>query len=105
MTTKIINIGPMSDESIGKMANRIALDSTTVDAIISMSDGNPGALTVLGELAKTPAYFIDMCHLDDEHIYGSDIWIGYKDVCNFDINKFIEMARNRTLKKAIEDKT
>lgn len=83
--------------------NRITLKSTVVDAIVAMSDGNPGALTALSEIAKTPMGFIDICHLDDAEIYGSDIWVGYKNVCDYDVEKMIAMARNRTLKKAIEE--
>lgn len=81
--------------------SRIKLSSTPVEAAVAMADGNPGAITVIGELLKTPLGLVDLCHLDDAEIYGSDIWVGYKNVCNHDIDKFIEMARDRTLKKAI----
>lgn len=83
------------------MSNRITLESTPISAIVAMSEGNPGAVQALSELMKTDMGFIDLCHLDDAGIYGSDIWVGYKNVCDFDIEKFIGMARGRTLKSAI----
>jgi hypothetical protein len=73
-----------------------------MDVMLKMSEGNPGAVTVLIELYdKTPE--IDpmsaldglgaIMWLDTFGIYGSRIWMLYKDVCGQDIAKTNWMLR------------
>ena len=83
--------------------NRITLDMTVQDAMYALSEGNVGAVTALAEIVKhSDMGIIDLCHLDDAGIYGSVIWLGYKDVCNFDVPLFVKKIRERTLLKDIE---
>ena len=71
--------------------DRITLDMSAVDIIITMADGNPGAVTVMTELVKRhPFGILDILKLDIARVYGSDIWIIYKDVCAGDIEIFME---------------
>ena len=63
-----------------------------------MAEGNLGALTVLliamkekgaqkmGEL---------ILFMDDMNIRGSQIWIGYKDYCGCDIDKFVGCIKEK----------
>ena len=69
---------------------RIQLTDTFQDIIVKLSDGNPGAIHVCMELAKTSSA-VDpdsalgplgpLLSLDTHGIYGSRIWMLYKDVC------------------------
>lgn len=59
------------------------------DSIIKLSKQNPGAIRVLVDLYKSaktidpyityPSYML--LNLDTAELYGSDIWILYKDIC------------------------
>lgn len=78
------------------------LSLTMIDVIQIMSDGNPGAITVIMELiTKTPAIDPDnllggisyVLSLDTYGIYGSDIWVFYKDLCGQDIVNVITVLR------------
>jgi hypothetical protein len=60
-----------------------------MDTLILMAEGNPGALNVLIELEKSDNLVWAM-HLDDMNIRGTQIWLGYKDYCKQDLNKFVE---------------
>jgi hypothetical protein len=81
---------------------RIQLTDTTMDILIKMSDGNPGALTVLMRtMNEGPA--IDpqsmlgaisvILSLDTHDIYGSEIWLLYKDVCGQDLTMMLALLR------------
>lgn len=82
--------------------SRIKLEDTFMDIMVKMSEGNPGAVTVLMELyGKAPE--IDpqsllgglgpVMWLDTFGIYGSRIWMLYKDVCGQDVEKTNWMIR------------
>lgn len=75
---------------------RINLDMVPVEAIVKMAEGNPGATHVMAQLLKPDLVegFMDICRLDDLELYGSDIWLAYKDVCRMDIEKLRERLRN-----------
>lgn len=66
------------------------------DTLIQMSEGNPGAVSVLVQLIKDdPMGFIDVLNLDDMGMRGSQIWIAYKDHCKEDIGAFRKALRDR----------
>jgi hypothetical protein len=82
--------------------SRIKLTDTTMDALIKMSEGNPGALSAMMELLdKTPK--IDpqsalggigsILALDTYGIYGSDIYVLWSDKCGRDIRKMCLLLR------------
>ena len=68
------------------------LDMTMPDILYALSEGNPGAATVLMEIAKEyPNEFpLIWLHFDSAGIYGSQIWIEYKDKRNYDIKRLVE---------------
>ena len=83
---------------------RIKLQDTTMDIVVKMSDGNPGAMNVLVSLLDPENTSIDpdnimgalgpILHLDSFGIYGTDIYVLYSDICNQNIAKFIAVIRS-----------
>lgn len=69
------------------------------DAIFTMSEGNPGAITVLGWCLKEEGQMNFMMgtllDLDDMNIRGSQIWIAFKDYCGENLDSFIELVKKR----------
>ena len=64
-----------------------------MDAVCSMSDGNPGAIHVMVRLVKESpticpswgfAGMLPLIQLDAAGLYGSSIWVLYKDICGSD---------------------
>lgn len=77
------------------MRERINLGDTMEEVAWKMSEGNPGALSVIMRLlTKNLILLLD---LDDMNIRGSAIWVGYKDHCKEDLDRFIECVRTRDL--------
>lgn len=102
MTTEI-HLGSLSDDSIKKMASQTTLDADLVDALTTLAQGNPGALTAMSALVKDSEFTpVDLAILQAAQLRGSDIWIGYKDICGYDIAKFRQMLSDHTLKEQIE---
>jgi hypothetical protein len=69
---------------------RITLQDNLISAAVKLAEGNPGAVTALLELAKQNERIDPDCafgpvgplfQLDTLGIYGSRIWMLYKDVC------------------------
>jgi hypothetical protein len=86
--------------------NRVELTDTPPSMMAKMADGNIGALTVMLALWKD-THTIDpqsaleglgpILALDDMGIYGSHIWILYKDICGQDLRNLIGVLRARNL--------
>lgn len=64
------------------------LDMSLLEILSALSEGNPGALRVLMELFGDGAGFLDVLGCDSKRLYGSRIWMLYKDVCGEDIERF-----------------
>lgn len=82
--------------------SRIQLEDTLIDIMSKMSDGNPGACTVLMRMFKDgptidPQAFAgglsSILLMDTFRIYGPNIWMLYKDVCKEDIVSTIAVLR------------
>lgn len=82
--------------------SRIKLTDTVMSAVIKMSEGNPGAIRVCAELIKEggnidPDSFMggfgNVMDLDTIRIYGSRIWMLYKDVCGEDLRVMCAILR------------
>ena len=82
--------------------NRIELTDTIESAIIKLGEGNPGAITVLAHIVQGGAQidpddafggFGTLMSLDMDEIYGSRIWMLFKDVCGQDLPSAIAMCR------------
>ncbi len=62
-----------------------------------MSEGNPGAITVLGNIMSNDPIsgFNTLLHLDDMNIRGSQIWVAFKDYCKKDLSMLVEAVFKR----------
>lgn len=79
-----------------------SFDMSREDIVVELCDGNPGALTVMMQMIENNAQ-IDpddafgslgaLLSLDSEGIYGTDIWVLYKDVCGEDLIKTLAFLR------------
>lgn len=81
---------------------RIELHDTPISVVTKMSEGNPGALTVCLQMLKDgakidPDGFMgglgSILLMDTFGIYGSRIWMLFKDVCKQDIVKMLACLR------------
>lgn len=81
---------------------RVKLEDTTMDVIMKMSDGNPGAINVMMCMLKDggiidPADvmggFGSILFMDTLDIYGSKIWILFNDLCGRNLSKTIALLR------------
>lgn len=67
---------------------RLALGDTATEIILKLSDGNPGALTVIREMLSRQFHNVHgamlILWLDEWEIYGSMIWVLFKDGCHED---------------------
>ena len=86
--------------------SKLQLTDTTFDMFSKMSEGNPGALTVLIELYKKGAVIdpdsamggiMNILALDTLEIYGSNIWILFKDTCDQKIENLVLLLRANQL--------
>lgn len=85
--------------------SRLNLMMAGMDVAVKMSDGNPGAISVLMMLMASdqPGVEIDpdaafggmtpIFNLDTLGIYGSRIWCLYKDVCEESIPHLVALLR------------
>ena len=76
---------------------KINVHATLVDIMLLISEGNPGAIREIEEIIDndTISGFMTILGLDDMNIRGSQIWIGYKDHCEENLDKFITAIRTR----------
>ena len=81
---------------------RITLEDSTLSAIVKVSEGNPGATYVCAELYKqgetidpnaAMGGMAPILALDTHGIYGSRIWMLYKDVCGSNLALTVAMLR------------
>lgn len=81
---------------------RIELVDTPVSAVMKLAEGNPGAITVCGQILKQ-GEAIDpdgllggigaLLSLDTIGLYGPNIWVLYKDQCGQNIAKLLAVLR------------
>lgn len=85
------------------MRNKITMTMPPEDLLDRMTEGNPGAIRVMIEIFDKhgPEGIFTVITMDDMNIRGSQIWVGYKDHCKQNIDKFIKAIKNRD-KKMIE---
>lgn len=85
---------------------RISLADSGLQIIMKMSEGNPGAATVLVNLLSEQEVKVSeidpdnllgavgvVLHMDTLEIYGSNIWMFYKDVCGQDYVVMLGLLR------------
>ena len=81
---------------------RIEINDSLINALVKMSDGNPGAVACLTEIINREATIDPQCllapfgammQLDMLGIYGSPVYIIWADKCNRDTRKMIMLLR------------
>lgn len=79
---------------------RITLDDTMMNIVMKMADGNPGAVTVITRLIVDKndpddwaGGFGKLLSLDSHGIYGSNIWVLFKNVCDQSILNVVTVLR------------
>lgn len=81
---------------------RIDLRDTTLDAVMKVGEGNPGAISVCMGLTQVGGRIdpdaalggvSNILLLDSLGIYGPNIWILYKDRCGQNLAKMIAVLR------------
>lgn len=84
------------------MKDRIELTDSPMDIMVKLSEGNPGAVTVLMQMFAEGGKIDPQCAfgglggmigLDTHGIYGSRIWMLFKDVCGENITKTLAILR------------
>jgi hypothetical protein len=87
---------------MNKPKNRVTLDDSFMSVVMKLAEGNPGAISVIMQLFEKsakidPQDFMGnlgtILSLDTHGIYGSKIWMLYKDVCKEDIKLVVAMLR------------
>lgn len=82
--------------------SRIQLSDNTMDVVVKMSEGNPGAMTALMEILVKgekidPDSFMGglgaVLDLDTNGIYGTDIYVFYSDICDRNVTKMLSVLR------------
>ena len=83
--------------------SRLKLEQSLPEAVFAMSGGNPGAIRVLVDSIEQGADidpdaaslngFGFLMNLDTFGIYGSDIWVLYKDICDQNISRTMGLVR------------
>jgi len=84
--------------------NILDLEDSMMDMVVKMSEGNPGAVSCLAELAKAEkeidpdsafsSYGVGtMFQLDSMGIYGSPIYVLWNDQCSRNSNKMLGLMR------------
>lgn len=91
------------DGTFGRRKQRINdFGMTTMDVVATLSDGNPGAVDVLCRLLNEGPTIDPDCalgglanllDLDSHGIYGSRIWMFYKNVCKQDLIRMVGLLR------------
>ena len=78
------------------MGTVIEATDTVQDSLVKLSEGNPGALTVLLTILQTrPQDAFVLLHLDQMEMRGPSIWIGFKDHCKEDLETFCKLVQSR----------
>jgi hypothetical protein len=89
----------------GVVMSKLKLDMTTMDMILVMSEGNPGALTVVMQLLEREDGFPTILCLDSLGLYGSKVYMLWSDVCkkNLDLmtNILLEYRRGNIKKEEL----
>ena len=83
------------------MREKIELTDNLVEAVYKLTEGNPGATRVCAELmmntedydVDAPHGFLKLMSLETLEIYGSRIWMLYKDVCKENIMFVVVLLR------------
>lgn len=88
---------------------KLQLTDSGFDILMKMSDGNPGCLTFLMELAHKDSMLLCSValKLDSAELYGSEVYMLWNDCCDRDIDKTVRMIKKldyKTLRSYVVDR-
>src|ERR1700729_2787466 len=72
---------------------RLSLNDGTRAITLKLCDALPGPMDVVLRTLASPEGLVVVYGLDELGIYGSDIWVAYKDVCGQDLAKLAIAVR------------
>ena len=67
---------------------KIKADMSMMDIMVVMSEGNPGALTILMQMISNPGGFLNVLTCDSLEIRGSKLYMLWNDCCRRNYAKF-----------------
>ncbi len=67
---------------------KITANMSTLDMVMTMCEGNPGALNVIMQMMRDPRSLMDILLCDSLDIRGSKLYMLYNDCCNKNNEKF-----------------
>ncbi len=78
---------------------KISVNDDTIDVVTKITQSNFGALMVINQFIELypKSVLAKIIILEELNLHGPEIWIGYKDYCGQDINKFIECLDKRDM--------
>lgn len=95
MFDHVINIPPMGDDTMDRLARKISNDELMISRIKYMADGNIGAINVIAEMYEDPILgSLCLGMLMAFEIKGSMLWLLYKDVNGQDVKKMMSMIQD-----------
>lgn len=74
--------------------------NTAIDLAVKLSEGNPGAATVLRELMWYSKWFEMLQYMERTGLKGPAIWILYKDTYHRNIEEFVKHLSHEMAKDA-----
>ena len=60
---------------------KLTADMSTMDMVMTMCEGNPGALNVIMQMMNDPRSFMDILLCDSLDIRGSKLYMLHNDCC------------------------
>ena len=81
---------------------KCGLEDTGRDVVVKLAEGNPGAATVMMKILQEQDKIdpdaagmgvLGLLMFDTLGVYGSRIWMLYKDVCNSDVSEVLAVLR------------
>ena len=75
------------------------LNMSTQDIVMALAEGNPGAINVLMQIMtlsmteRSQDILASLLTIDREELYGSKLWVLYKDQCGEDIEATIQALK------------
>jgi len=73
---------------------------STMDLVVKMGEGNPGAMMACMELFKIgPSGAVTILNLDDIGLYGEKLYMLWNDCCGRDASKVVQVVEARNFGK------
>lgn len=104
MFDNVITLGPLDNDTVRAALRGVSSDDEYIDKLVYMTDGNPGAMTAIvfmNDLDQSRAALcLGMCMA--WKIKGPMLWLLFKDVCNKDVAKMMDMIELDQATEALE---